>query len=133
MTTEQKELVNKEKNDARINESWINSGSSYQPNADIVETEKEVHLYLDMPGVNKDGIDLKLDKNTLEVVGKIDTAGFDGLKPVYREYRVGNYVRRFQLSNEIDQTAIAAQLNDGVLTITLPKSPEQQPKTIKVA
>ena len=57
---------------------------------------------------------------------------YQGLQPLYIEYNVGHYSRSFQLSSKVDQSKIAAELKDGVLTVKLPKAPESQPRQITV-
>ena len=88
---------------------------------------------MDMPGVNKDQIRVKLEKNILEISGQINTAEYSDYKPIYTEYNLGNYTRSFELSNEIDQSSIEATIEDGVLKLILPKVPEKQPKRIQVS
>jgi HSP20 family protein len=68
----------------------------------------------------------------LRVEGQIDFSKYQGMQPVYTEYNVGHYARRFTLSGKIDREAIAAQLEDGVLTLTLPKAKEAVPRRIPI-
>ncbi len=109
------------------------AGKYYVPLTDIIETEKSLVVYMDMPGVKKENINVKLEDNVLEVDGQIDHSPYDRLNPVYTEYNVGHYTRKFNVSNEIDTGNIDANLTDGVLTLTLPKAPEAQPRHIKVS
>ncbi len=109
------------------------AGKYYVPLTDIIETEKSLVVYMDMPGVKKENINVKLEDNVLEVDGKIDHSSYNDLNPVYTEYNVGHYTRKFTVSNAIDSEGIDANLSDGVLTLTLPKAPEAQPKQIKVS
>ena len=64
--------------------------------------------------------------------GQIDFSKYQGMEPVYTEYNVGHYARGFTLSGKIDRDAISAQLDDGVLTLTLPKVKEAVPRRIAV-
>jgi HSP20 family protein len=66
------------------------------------------------------------------VEAKIDFSKYEGMEPVYTEYNVGHYARSFTLSNKVDQQQISAQLEDGVLTLTLPKVKEAQPRRIAI-
>jgi len=104
----------------------------YLPATDIVETDKELLLYLDVPGVEKERIKVRLDKNILEIDGEIDSSSYAGLDPVYTEYNIGHFRRSFELSNKIDKSGIKATVEDGVLSLVLPKVPEEQPRLIKV-
>ena len=108
------------------------AGKYYVPLTDIVETEKSLVVTMDMPGVKKENIHVKLEDNVLEVNGQIDHSPYDDLNPVYTEYNVGHFTRKFSVSNEIDTGNIDANLSDGVLTLTLPKAPVAQPRQIKV-
>lgn len=108
------------------------AGKYYVPLTDITETEKSLVVTMDMPGVKKENINVKLEDNILEVDGQIDFSPYNNLNPVYTEYNVGHYTRRFTVSNTIDTGKIDASLSDGVLTLTLPKSPEAQPRKIQV-
>ncbi len=78
------------------------------------------------------GTYVKLEENVLEVDGQIDHSPYNELKPVYTEYNVGHFTRKFTVSNEINTGSIDTSLSDGVLTQTLPKAPEVQPRHIKV-
>ena len=87
---------------------------------------------MEMPGVEKKNLDVALEHDVLRVDGRIDFSKYDGMEPVYTEYNVGHYTRSFTLSNKIDQEQISAQLEDGVLTLTLPKAKEAQPRRISI-
>lgn len=108
------------------------AGKHYIPLTDIVETDQCLTVYMDMPGVKKENVKIKLEDNLLEVDGQIDHTPYVDLNPVYTEYNVGHYTRKFTVSNAIDTGKIDANLADGVLTLTLPKAPESQPRQIKV-
>jgi HSP20 family protein len=105
----------------------------YLPLTDIVETEKDLLIYMDMPGVRKDKVNIRLEKNVLTIGGEIDSTPYADIKPLYTEYNIGHFNRNFELSNEIDQSGISASMSDGVLTVTLPKEPQKQPKLIQVS
>lgn len=107
-------------------------GRNYVPYADIYETDQALTLVMEMPSVDKKDIDVDLENNILLINGKIDFTKYDGMEPVYTEYNVGHYIRTFTLSSKIDQEHITAQVEDGVLTLTLPKVKGAQPRRIAI-
>jgi HSP20 family protein len=104
----------------------------YIPPADIYETAEALTLVMEMPGVEKKGLTVTLDDDVLRVEGKIDFSKYDGLEPLYTEYNVGHYARKFMVGNAIDQDKIQAQLDDGVLTLTLQKAEAARPRRITI-
>lgn len=121
---EKKELVEKEEKTV--------PARYYVPYADIYETEDSLTLVMEMPGVEKDDIEVKIDDDVLQIEGRIDFSNYAEMKPVYTEYNVGHYARRFSLSSKIDQARISATVNDGILTLTLPKAAEAKPRKIAI-
>ncbi len=85
---------------------------------------------MEVPGVQKDKIDIQLEKDTLRIDAQIDVRKYEGYEPVYTEYNVGHFQRSFTLSNRIDRDGISADLQDGVLTLTLMKAKEAKPRSI---
>jgi len=120
-----KELVTKEENTV--------PARYYVPSTDIYETHDALTVVMEMPGVGKEDITVALDHDRLRVEGQIASSKYEGLEPVYTEYNVGHYARAFTLSNKIDQEKISAQVEDGVLTLTLPKGKEAQPRRIPIS
>jgi HSP20 family molecular chaperone IbpA len=104
----------------------------FVPTADIHESADALTVILEIPGVGKDGVDVRVEDGMLKIEGRLDLAKYQGLVPVYTEYNVGHYARSFRLSGKIDQSKITADLNDGVLSLTLPKAEEAKPRIIKV-
>jgi HSP20 family molecular chaperone IbpA len=104
----------------------------FVPTADIYESQDALTVILEMPGVQKDNVEVRVEEGTLHIEGRLDLAKYQGLVPLYTEYNIGHYARSFRLSSKIDQTKIAADLKDGVLSLTLPKAAEAKPRTIKV-
>jgi HSP20 family molecular chaperone IbpA len=104
------------------------SGAAFIPRADIYETEDAVYLVCDLPGVSEDSVDITLEENVLTINGYVDFTPPEDYQLAYAEYRVGDYQRRFALSNEIDQNQIEANLKDGVLRLTLPKAKPESRK-----
>jgi HSP20 family protein len=104
----------------------------YVPNTDIYETEGALTVVMEIPGVEKKDIAISLEQSVLRVEGKIDFAKYERLEPVYAEYNVGHFQRSFTLSDKIDQDGIGAELEDGVLTLTLKKAKKAQPRRIEI-
>ena len=102
----------------------------YQPAVDIRETPEEVILQFDMPGVAKDNVDLTVDKGMLTVTGKADQE--ESGTAVYRETRIGDYRREFNLTKDVDADAITAEMESGVLTVKIHKPEKAKPKKITI-
>jgi HSP20 family molecular chaperone IbpA len=107
-------------------------GRFFVPATDVFETEGGLTLVMEMPGVGCDTLDVSLEEGVLRVEGRLDFSGYAGMEPVYTEYNVGHYARAFSLSDKIDQEKIDARLEDGVLTLTLPRSPATRPRRIQI-
>ena len=107
-------------------------GRYFIPYADIYETEEALAVVLEIPGVEKKNLDVGLENGVLRVGGRIDFSEYRDLEPVYSEYNVGHYTRSIALSDKIDQEKISAVLEDGVLTLTLPKAKQAQPRKIAI-
>ncbi|MDH3475272.1 MAG: Hsp20/alpha crystallin family protein [Rhodospirillales bacterium] len=130
---ESKELKVQEKKELVSKEEQTVPAKYYVPYTDIYETEDNLAVVMDMPGVQRDKLDVTVEKDVLKVEGKIDFANYDGLDPLYTEYNVGHFTRSFNLSNKIDQEKISAKMEDGVLTLILPKAKEAKPRQIKIS
>jgi HSP20 family protein len=104
----------------------------YVPNTDIFESEEALTVVMEMPGVERKDVDIRIENDVLRVEGRIDFAKYEGLEPVYTEYNVGHYARAFTLSDKIDRENISADLEDGVLTLTLKKAKEAMPRRIAI-
>ncbi len=106
---------------------------TWAPAVDIYETEKEIVLKADLPGVNLSDVDIRLDNNVLSVRGERrfeKEVKEDNYHRVERAY--GNFVRTFSLPNTVDPEKIEAAYDNGVLRVTMPKREEARPKQIKV-
>jgi hypothetical protein len=76
----------------------------FLPTADIYETNDALNVVLEMPGVDKAGVDIRVEDDLLKVEGRLDFSKYKGLQPLYTEYNVGHYSRSFRLSSKIRQT-----------------------------
>ena len=126
------ELATRAKQELVSKEEQTVPGRYYVPPTDIYETEEALTLVMEMPGVEKKDLNVMLENDVLRVDGRIDFTTYEGMEPVYTEYNVGHYTRTFALSDRIDRDNIAAQLDDGVLTLTLPKVAEAKPRRISI-
>jgi HSP20 family molecular chaperone IbpA len=122
----------REKQELAKKEERTIPGRTFVPVADIYETDDALTVVMEMPGVEKKDVSIALENDLLRVEGQIDFSKYQGMEPVYTEYLVGHYARGFTLSNKVDRDAISAQLEDGVLTLTLPKAKESMPRRIAV-
>ena len=104
----------------------------FLPDTDIYETEDALTVVMEMPGVEKSNVEVGVEDGVLKVYGRIDFSKYEGLQPVYTEYNIGHNARSFRLSSKIDQTKIGAQMNDGVLSLVLPKVEKAKPRVISV-
>jgi HSP20 family protein len=105
---------------------------AFLPTTDIYETEDALTVVLEMPGVDRDNIQVNVENGVLTVEGKINFGKYEGLQPIYSEYNIGPYRRSFRLSSRVDQDNIRAELRDGVVSLVLPKAAEAKPRRIKV-
>jgi HSP20 family protein len=104
----------------------------YVPATDIFETSDALKIVMEVPGVPKDAVDVKVENDVLSIEARIETTNYNGLEPVYTEYPVGHFARSFTLPDQVDQHNITAHLEDGVLTLTLNKRPETKPRRIAI-
>ena len=121
-----------EKKELTTEEEQTAPGRFYQPNTDIYEREDALIVVTEMPGVDKSSIDVRVENDILQVEGRIDFTKYKDMQPVYTEYNVGHFSRRFSLSSKIDQEKISAGLADGVLRVELPKAAAARPQRIAI-
>jgi HSP20 family molecular chaperone IbpA len=129
---ESKALQAKEKQETSQAAEPTKPGRVFAPAVDIFETEREITLVADIPGVAPENLDIDLRDNTLTLAGDVADPEGVGEEDVFREYYTGKYFRQFSLSEVIDQAKIDAKLNDGVLRLTLPKVEKATPRKITV-
>ncbi len=126
------DLTPQEKKELEAQEEKTYAGKFYVPGTDVFETGDAITMAMEMPGVSKQNIDIKLEKRQLSVQGHINFDNYEDFKPVYTEYNVGHFSRNFTLSSEIDTDNIKASVADGVLTLVLSKAKETQLRKIQV-
>jgi len=126
------ELAVREKKELASKEERTVPGRFYVPYTDVYETEEALTVVMEMPGVDRKDVEIELKDDVLRVEGRIDFSKYEGMEPIYTEYNIGHWTRSFALSDKVDRERIAAQLEDGVLTLTLAKAKEAQPRRISI-
>jgi HSP20 family protein len=124
------ELAVREKREVSAREEKTVPGRFYVPSTDVFETDDALTLVMEVPGVDRDAIEIALKDDILRVEGRIDFGKYQNMAPIYTEYNVGNYARSFSIPDKVDQDNISAELQDGVLKLTLKKAPAAQPRKI---
>lgn len=106
-------------------------GLTYSPRIDIWESEEELVLYADMPGVAAENLDIQFENRELRIHGKV-CPRHDNVNFLYGEYGIGDFYRTFSIGEAIDTEKISAELKDGILTLHLPKTEAVKPRRIEV-
>jgi HSP20 family protein len=102
------------------------------PEVNIFETKDGYILQAEMPGVNKEGLEVTLEGNELTILGRRNRPELN-IAPLYRESSTADYRRVFELDPAIDTGKVNAQINQGVLTLQLPKSEKVKPRKVTVS
>ena len=131
-TQDSQELQVKEKQEVTASAEQTRPGLVFTPDVDIFETDNQLILLADMPGVEPDSLKIDLRDNTLTLSGNVDAEDTSQEEGLVVEYETGHYYRQFNMSEIIDQQKIEAQLTDGVLQLTLPKVAKATPRQITV-
>ena len=104
----------------------------YVPPVDIVETADALELYVDMPGVTRDSVEVTLEQRVLNIRGRAALSVPEGLAPLHLEYQPGDYERVFRLSDAVDPAGIEARVRGGVLHLKLPKAGPAKRQRVEV-
>jgi HSP20 family molecular chaperone IbpA len=128
----QQELQVQQKREVEKAQEATRPMRAFLPNADIFETEEALTVVLEMPGVDRDNINVSVENGLLSIEGRINFSKYEGLDPVYSEYNIGPFRRTFRISSRIDQDKIRAEMRDGVITLVLPKAEEAKTRRIEV-
>ena len=129
---ETKEIQAKEKQELSAPAEQTKPGPVFTPAVDIFETDKDITLLADLPGVSSHELNIDLRDNVLTLTGDVTPWEGANEEDLLIEYEIGRYFRQFTLSEVIDQDRIDAQLNDGVLRLVLPKVEKAMPRKISV-
>ena len=108
------------------------TGPVFRPNVDIIERADRLVLYVDMPGVPEDAIDINFQEGMLTINGKAAPRQPDGTDYSLNEYSAGDFHRTFRVSEKINAAEISADHRDGVLVLDLPKAESHKPRKIAV-
>lgn len=130
--SEARALEAKEKAEVSNIAEQTTPGLVFTPDVDIFETEKELTLLADMPGVKAEDLNIDLKENVLTLNGDVKNPEGENETLILGEYRTGKYYRQFNLSEIINQDKIEAAIKDGVLRLTLPKIEAAKPRKITV-
>jgi HSP20 family protein len=128
-----KDLQLREKQELQSEAEHTRPGLVFTPAVDIFESEEEITVLADMPGVASYGVTIDLHINELKISGEeVEEQGSEKERYLLREYDTGRFHRHFTISDRIDQSKISASMKDGVLRLVLPKAEKAKPKRIEV-
>ncbi len=102
------------------------------PSASVLEEGDGYVLQVEMPGVNKEGLEISIENNELTIIGRRSLPTVEGTL-IHHESRRENYRRTFELDPSINSDKISAKVDHGVVTLTLPKAEHVRPRKISVA
>ncbi|HUQ27349.1 MAG TPA: Hsp20/alpha crystallin family protein [Usitatibacter sp.] len=102
------------------------------PAVDVIENEGGIVVKADLPGISREGLQIRVDGETLTIEGQVSLGENQGLDPVYAEIRTAQYKRSFILSRDLDTSKIDASMKNGVLTLKVPKLEQAKPRRISV-
>lgn len=117
---------------SEVAQNGTNRVNYLTPLANILESKDGYVLEAEMPGVNKDGLEITVENGELTIVGHRAAAEVRG-RELYRESRTSDFRRSFELDPSIDTTKISAKIDQGILTLHLPKAEAVKPRKITVA
>lgn len=106
--------------------------AALMPPVDVIEDSTGITLYADLPGVPKEKLNLHVESDTLTIEGDVDFTTPEGMEASYAEVSVPRFRRVFTLSKELDTGKVSAELNQGVLTLRIPKAEHAQPRRIDI-
>lgn len=102
------------------------------PATDLYETDREITIVADMPGVDNAQLNVTLENDVLTISGRADATEPAGSEVLYREFGPAEFQCNFTLTGEIDREKISAKVGQGVLRVVLPKAQKAQARRIEV-
>jgi len=130
--SDNKELVKVEVHNEENWEQSFDHECICAPQVDIYEAAEEFVLLVNLPGIPKDKIKIKVAENHLIIMAKANLDDFGNRNYILSETTQGNYFRKFKISKSINLEKILAKYVDGQLTISLPKHEFAKPRTIEI-
>ena len=127
----EKELKVQEKQIVQQENEEIKPEKYFVPAVDIFETDEQVTVVAEMPGVKNTGVDVSLEDDVLTIRGIREDREVDG-RLLLQEYESGSYLRRFTMAETIDRENIRASMSGGLLKVELPKAAPARPRRIEV-
>ena len=130
--TERKELQVSEKRAIEKSDGEpTREGVMWVPQVDIIEEKEVITLRADLPGVKRENVDIDVREGVLSLTATLASTP-ENWQPLYGEYQLGGYSRRFTLGEKLDPSKITANMQDGVLTLVLPKAEQHKPRKIQI-
>jgi len=115
-------------------EPFLSNGGSWAPMADVVETESDLKIFIDVPGMKKEDLKIELPgNNTLLIQGERKFEAQEKTKYTRKERYYGSFTRSFVLPSTVDANKISATFQDGVLEVVLPKAESAKARKIEVS
>jgi HSP20 family protein len=131
--SEKKELqVSNKKAIEKTSGEPTREGVTFVPDVDITESGEAITLYADLPGAEKEGLNIDVREGVLTLTATVKPVEKNH-RLIYHEYDIGGFTRRFTLGEQIDQNRIEASLNNGILKLVLHKAEAAKPRKIKVS
>lgn len=113
-------------------EELLQTQNVISPAVDIVETNDEFTVIVNLPGLRRENLLVKVEENNLVIFGKADYDMLMNRKYILQENEIGNYHREFKISDTIERNNISAKYDNGQLMVILPKKNKNKPRTIEI-
>ncbi len=106
---------------------------TYVPDVDIIEDRETIRLLADLPGANRENVDITVENNILTIEAQAVIANPEGFQLAGQEYSIGRYHRDFTLSDAVQTSGIRATVKHGVLEVTLPKREQDKQQRRRIS
>jgi HSP20 family protein len=112
---------------------WEDAGLTFMPSVEMDETTNEIHLKLEVPGLEAKDLDIEVSENSVSITGERKEETKTQEKGMVRsEFHYGKFERVIPLSTRVQNDQVKAEYKNGILTLTLPKTEEEKHKVVKV-